>query len=131
MPVLYVLSVAAWASVSFDRHVQDHMVLQREPETASVYGKYSGTAATIHVTVHDGFASYDIPATAAEGTWTAQLRPTPAGGNYTITATCSGCGNSSTAAIADVTFGDVWYCSGQSNMALPLMYTFSRNKSIE
>ena len=25
--------------------------------------------------------------------------------------------------------GDVWYCSGQSNMALPVLHTFSRNKS--
>eukprot|EP00658_Telonema_sp_P-2_P024268 TRINITY_DN19753_c0_g1_i3.p1 TRINITY_DN19753_c0_g1~~TRINITY_DN19753_c0_g1_i3.p1 ORF type:complete len:493 (-),score=82.52 TRINITY_DN19753_c0_g1_i3:240-1718(-) len=26
-------------------------------------------------------------------------------------------------------FGDVWYCGGQSNMALPLLHTLSRNKS--
>uniref|UniRef100_A0A7S2UD85 Sialate O-acetylesterase domain-containing protein n=1 Tax=Attheya septentrionalis TaxID=420275 RepID=A0A7S2UD85_9STRA len=31
----------------------------------------------------------------------------------------------------EVIFGDVWYCSGQSNMALPLQYTKARNSSLE
>ena len=30
-------------------------------------------------------------------------------------------------ALTDVTFGDVWYCAGQSNMWLPLKYTYARN----
>merc|ERR1719384_329337 len=40
-----------------------------------------------------------------------------------------GCTNTSTATLAHVTFGDVWYCAGQSNMALPLQHTFMRNAS--
>lgn len=38
---------------------------------------------------------------------------------------------STTATITNVTFGDVWYCSGQSNMELPLLHTFHRNQSVK
>lgn len=46
-------------------------------------------------------------------TWKALLPPTVAGGNFTITAICSGCNGNSTLTLQSVTFGDVWYCSGQ------------------
>ena len=61
--------------------------------------------------------------------WKAYLHPAPAGGSYTITARCTaGCtGNASrdVASIERVTAGDVYFCGGQSNMALPLTHTFS------
>ena len=63
-------------------------------------------------------------------TWKALLHPTTAGGDYTITATCHGCVSNTTATLSHVTFGDFWYCSGQSNMWLPVQYTFSRNKTV-
>ena len=62
--------------------------------------------------------------------WKAFLRPTKAGGNYTITATCTGCHNASQTTITNVTFGDMWYCSGQSNMWLPVSSSFSRNQTV-
>ena len=59
--------------------------------------------------------------------------PQAAGGDFKITASCNGCNNGNastyTTAIEHVTFGDVWYCGGQSNMALPLSHTMSRNIS--
>jgi len=44
--------------------------------------------------------------------WKAVLRPTTAGGRYTITASTG----KQSISLADVTFGDVFFCSGQSNM---------------
>ena len=64
--------------------------------------------------------------------WKALLPPMPAGGNYTITADCIGCsddGQYQNASITNVTFGDVWHCSGQSNMWLPLESSFERNNT--
>lgn len=50
-------------------------------------------------------------------TWKALLNPTTAGGSYTIIVNCtSGCGGDPKywgASITNVTFGDVWHCSGQ------------------
>merc|ERR550532_1516382 len=40
-----------------------------------------------------------------------------------------GCKDTHITTLKDVAFGDVWYCAGQSNMALPLQHTFSRNLS--
>jgi hypothetical protein len=53
--------------------------------------------------------------------WKALLPPQVAGGDYTITATCSNCvqGAAPSRVLHHVTFGSVFYCSGQSNMASP------------
>lgn len=65
----------------------------------------------------------------ATGGWKACLAPRASGGDYTISATCTGCTNTTPAVLEHVTFGDVWYCAGQSNMALPVVHTYSRNES--
>ena len=91
------------------------MVLQRAPQKSAVYGSVKGGAAVavaVTVTPSTG-AAYTVPAvvTAGKGgggnaTWKAFLRPTAAGGNYTILAKCtSGC--SAQASVSGVTFGDV------------------------
>ena len=51
--------------------------------------------------------------------WKALLPPQPAGGNFTVTATCTGCSalGPSTISLSNLVFGDVWYCTGQSNSA--------------
>ena len=48
--------------------------------------------------------------------WKALLPPQAAGGDYTLTATCGDCiaGAAPSAALEHVTFGSVFYCSGQS-----------------
>ena len=57
--------------------------------------------------------------------WKALLPPQPAGGNYTVTATCTGCSPlaPSTVSLYDVTFGDMWYCTGQSVSSAPPSHT--------
>ena len=118
-----------------------HMVLQQSPAMAAVYGivgstRTSSDAPRIVVTVTATPSTdrttrghpYTVNATITGTTWKALLHPTEAGGNYSITAACTaGCRGSAT--IVDVTFGDVYYCAGQSNMALPLLHTFHRNIS--
>jgi hypothetical protein len=36
-----------------------------------------------------------------------------------VAASCASCKNSSASSISDVTFGDVWFCSGKLALALP------------
>ena len=64
-------------------------------------------------------------------TWKAVLPAMEAGGDYEILAVCSGCdaAGNNTLLLTNVTFGDVFFASGQSNMWLPVLYTFSRNQS--
>ena len=121
----------------------DNMVLQMEPAAAAVYGVATPTATHVNITVTESgsaastytvqatwlgynathqpvgpeFAGMD-PGIEPLFAWKALLRPTAAGGNYTLFAQCTGCtgtGEYSNATITNVTFGDVWHCSGQSN----------------
>jgi len=140
------------------------MVLQQAPAKSAVYGMAVGNPTSVKVTVRDEDAgtSYAVAAvfntthqpfgpafvggrgdyTSAGAyiggphtTWKAFLKPTAAGGNYTITATCEGCYEDlaspfASVNISDVVFGDVWHCSGQSNMWLPVSSAFAHNDTL-
>jgi para-nitrobenzyl esterase len=65
--------------------------------------------------------------------WKALLPPRPSGGAYTVTATCeANCspGAAPSANISSVTFGLVFYASGQSNQALGIQYSFAFNETV-
>lgn len=110
----------------------DNMVLQRGPAQAAVYGTVTNlsTGGRIVVAVVGAGQSYSVTAAVTGQSWKALLKPAPAGGSVSITATASPSPSGLAASITNVTFGDVWYCGGQSNMALPLAHTVSRNTSI-
>lgn len=78
-------------------------------------GTAPAEATAVKITVSGGASgsAYSSMATLADGLWKALLKPEPAGGDYTITASCTGCVNTTTAVLEHVTFGDVWYCAGQ------------------
>ena len=86
---------------------QDHAVLQRD-RPIKVYGE---TAPGAPVTVTIGGASTQARA-GADGRWSVTLPAMPAGGPYALTATANG----ETRTASDVLIGDVFFCSGQSNM---------------
>eukprot|EP00041_Stephanoeca_diplocostata_P008440 m.125345 g.125345 ORF g.125345 m.125345 type:complete len:736 (-) comp17323_c0_seq1:544-2751(-) len=117
-------------AISFNDSIGSYMVLQQQPARACVYGTLGagGRGATIQVS-GSGTPTYTVQANVTGSQWKACLQPTTAGGDVTITASCSGCTNSTPAKIVHATFGDVWYCGGQSNMALPLLHSFTRNAS--
>ncbi|MFZ0549927.1 MAG: sialate O-acetylesterase [Steroidobacteraceae bacterium] len=89
---------------------QDHAVLQRD-RPITVWGQAKpGVAVTVT------FAGHAAQGTAAaNGDWSATLPAMSAGGPYTLTARAAD-GESETA--QDVLVGDVWLCTGQSNMVL-------------
>lgn len=87
----------------------DHAVLQRD-RPIKVYGEApAGTAVAVSL----GTSKTDARA-GSDGRWSATLPAMPAGGPYTLTATAGG----QTATASDVLIGDVFFCTGQSNMAL-------------
>lgn len=91
---------------------QDHAVIQRD-RPIPVWG-LTKPGATVEVSLGVSVAS----ATAdAEGHWRADLPAMKAGGPYTLSAKSSA-GESQT--LKDILIGDVYLCSGQSNMEMPL-----------
>jgi sialate O-acetylesterase len=127
-------------NISFSSGFTDHMVLQRGA-MSNVYG-FAPTAhpvmvrvlgvdaagakvsyvlaATVAPQTAQGFYPRGAPPVHGAFTWRVALRAAT-GGVYTITAN----DGSQNASLSDCVIGDVYFCSGQSNMALETFYTFS------
>jgi len=89
---------------------QDHAVIQRDRANPVWGHAQPGQGVKI------AFADQHIDTHAdANGRWQASLPSLPAGGPYTLTVTA---GNGGSQTVRDVLVGDVWLCSGQSNMVL-------------
>ncbi|XP_070189718.1 sialate O-acetylesterase-like isoform X2 [Littorina saxatilis] len=100
---------------AFATYYNSHMVLQQAPQQAVVWGIHPDVGDRIIVKVAELQHSYsaDVRQGPDTGVWSVTLDPIAAGGPYTITAYAD---DGSTISITDVLFGDVWVCSGQSNM---------------
>ena len=100
---------------------QDHAVLQRD-QSIRVWGE-AGPGDEVTVTL----AKSRIRARAdASGHWQASLPALKAGGPYTLTASSG----DATRSVGDVLVGDVWLCSGQSNMELQVKRTLNSRAEI-
>jgi sialate O-acetylesterase len=89
----------------------DHMVLQQEAQFPIWGTADSGEQVTVRIGSESGTA-----VAAADGKWLVKLAPLPAG-TPPLTMTVSGKNNLK---FEDVLVGDVWICSGQSNMEFAL-----------
>ncbi|HEL4257421.1 TPA: beta galactosidase jelly roll domain-containing protein [Stenotrophomonas maltophilia] len=100
---------------------QDHAVLQRDQPIA-VWGQ-APAGQEVSVT----FAGQAVTTQAdATGRWHATLQPTPAGGPHMLQATSG----KDIQIARDVLVGDVWLCSGQSNMELPVWRALNAGSEI-
>ncbi|MCU1020130.1 9-O-acetylesterase [Stenotrophomonas maltophilia] len=100
---------------------QDHAVLQRDRPIA-VWGQ-APAGQEVSVT----FAGQAVTTQAdATGRWHATLQPTPAGGPHMLQATSG----KDIQIARDILVGDVWLCSGQSNMELPVWRALNAGSEI-
>lgn len=105
-----VLYVTVCAQVRLPPLISDNMVLQRG-NRLNLWGW-----ATAGEKISIGFAGRHYETiTPADGRWQMALSPMDAGGPYDMTIDAS---NHIT--IKNILIGDVWLCSGQSNMELPM-----------
>lgn len=99
------------AEVSLPSIFGDHMVLQRDA-SLPIWG-WADPGELVTVTL-EGVAPVTTTAT-AQGEWRANLPPQRAGGPFTLTVKAD-----NTISFQDVLIGEVWLCSGQSNMEWPV-----------
>jgi sialate O-acetylesterase len=100
---------------------QDHAVLQRD-QPIQVWGEAEpGEEVTVALAKSRARARAD-----ASGHWQASLPALKAGGPYTLTASSGDAMQS----VGDVLVGDVWLCSGQSNMELQVKRTLNSRAEI-
>jgi len=115
MAVLFFGSVGPLpANVKLPAIFGDHMVLQQGAKLPVWGTADAGEAVTVTVASESAQTK-----AAADGTWRIDLAPLPAG-SAPVTMTVAG-KNSLT--FSDILVGEVWVCSGQSNMEFPLNYT--------
>lgn len=101
---------ATHADVSVPRIISSGMVLQQKAPIRLFGRAAPGETVTINIGSKTGSQS-GTATTGPNGEWDATLKPLPAGGPYTMTIS-----GRNTLTIKDVLVGEVWICSGQSNM---------------
>ena len=113
LPVLIgLLSLPAFSKIVLPEIFSDHMVLQQQTE-ASIWGKATPNKNVRLVTSWNN-QSYTAP-TNSNGDWTIKIKTPAAGGPYSISIS-----DGKELVLKDILIGEVWICSGQSNMEMPL-----------
>jgi len=106
--------ITATAAVRLPSVIGDHMVLQQKTE-APIWG-WASPGERVQVK-----ASWDNTTSAAvadeNGHWKLALKTPPAGGPYTIEIS-----GENQIVLTDILVGEVWLCSGQSNMQMALNF---------
>ena len=101
---------ASAAEVKLPALIGSHMVLQRDAKVPIWGWATAGGKVTVSFAGQTKTATTD-----REGKWCVTLDPLPAGGPHQMTVA-----GSKALTLSDVLVGDVWVCSGQSNMAMPV-----------
>ncbi|XP_030919778.1 sialate O-acetylesterase isoform X1 [Geospiza fortis] len=105
------------------------MVLQQKPSGAVVWGHGElGAVVTLTLSGASGLVIMEKTAQVKgpSGTWTTVLEPMDRGGPYALTAE-QGLEN---VTLRDIYFGDVWLCSGQSNMAMTVLQVANASQEL-
>jgi len=100
----------ARADVKLPAIFGDHMVLQRDQKDRVWGWADPGEEVTVTVTPHDQSKTAKA---GADGRWQVTLDPLATGGPYTVTVK-----GKNAITFNDVLAGEVWICSGQSNMQM-------------
>lgn len=108
----FICAVAS-AKVEFPSVIGDNMVLQQQT-AASFWGKAEpGRKVTIKTTWSK--EKYSVTADSETGKWSVKLNTPAAGGPYEITVS-----DGEAVTLKNILIGEVWFCSGQSNMEMPM-----------
>jgi len=104
------ISSGIYCQIKLPRLISDGMILQRET-SIKIWGWASPNE---KIELDFGKKKYNV-ITSNDGKWIITLAPQKAGGPYEMTFKAS-----NTIVLKNILFGDVWICSGQSNMELPM-----------
>jgi sialate O-acetylesterase len=105
--------ISAHANVRLPKIFGDNMVLQRN-QPISVWG-WADPNETITISFHEQRLTFRPDAGSELGKWAFSLNAEQAGGPYELVIS----GNN-TVVFKNVLVGEVWVCSGQSNMEMPI-----------
>jgi len=127
---MFSLAILAWvlvllfppiarSDVKLPGLISDGMVLQQGVPVRIWGWADEGEKVTVR------FRGQTVTSTAENGKWSVTLQPTKAGGPFAMTIQ-----GKNTISFKNVLVGEVWVCSGQSNMQFPLSRAFEAEKHI-
>lgn len=116
--LLVILSVNLHAEIKLPAIFGDNMVLQQKTD-AAIWGT-AGKNATVRIITSWNRKSYNVSA-GSDGKWKVKINTPAAGGPYEITIS-----DGKTLSLKNVLIGEVWVCSGQSNMEMPVRGYFNQ-----
>lgn len=117
MKRVVLVTLALFAAASLQAKVElpsifsDNMVLQQK-ENVAIWGTATGKKVTVTATWSK---KKTVVTPDAEGKWFTRIATPAAGGPYEITVS-----DGEKCTLHNVLIGEVWFCSGQSNMEMPL-----------
>jgi sialate O-acetylesterase len=107
--VVMIQALVLKADVTPNSLFSDHAVLQRSIDVPVWGTARDGEKITVE------FAGQVLQTTAVQGRWMVKLKPLKAGGPFNMTIK-----GDNTLTLKDILVGEVWLCSGQSNMAMKM-----------
>ncbi len=110
--IFLAVGITHGASLQIPKILGDHMVLQQKA-FAKIWG-WAEPAQLVKITTSWNEITYST-VTDQQGNWEVTVSTGIAGGPYTVAVQAD-----STIVLEDILLGEVWICSGQSNMAWPL-----------
>uniref|UniRef100_T1DIP1 Sialate O-acetylesterase-like protein n=1 Tax=Crotalus horridus TaxID=35024 RepID=T1DIP1_CROHD len=132
LPFMLLLAYTAGAKFHFASYYADHMVLQKEPSRAIIWGFGDpGSKVTLTVSQNHSVVTKMVQMEENCDTWKIMLDPVAQGGPYTIEVHQYIKEEVSNISLKDIYFGDVWICSGQSNMEMTVSQIFNASKEME
>jgi len=119
LSILLALAVSARGEVTLHRLFSDNAVLQQRAKVPIWGTARDGEKVTVQ------FQKQRVTTIASNGQWRVTLKPLRAGGPFTLVVTgdpSTGSGRGNTLTRTNLLVGEVWICSGQSNMQWPLTH---------
>ena len=116
----FALASTALGEVKLPHVISDHMLLQREMQVPIWGWDDAGQAITVTLGDHTAETVAD-----EAGRWFVRLPALPAGGPYQLTVR-----GTTTVQVNDILIGEVWLCSGQSNMEMGVGVAMDAEKEI-
>ncbi|XP_048199698.1 sialate O-acetylesterase [Perognathus longimembris pacificus] len=132
LPFLLWVGIHSGVAFHFASYIDSYMVLQKEPAGAVIWG-YGIPGAIVTVTLHVGQETIMTKVTnvkAPSNIWMVILDPMKPGGPYELVAHQTLGIMRFTRKIHDILFGDVWLCSGQSNMQMTVLQIFNATEEL-
>lgn len=128
LAALHLALVAATSGLKVPTFIDSNLVLQRAPTAAVVWG-WANVSTETSVTATLNGVPCGSTKVAADGSWTITLTPQPAGTGHTLVL-ATNAASSAPITLTNIAFGEVYLCSGQSNMQFSVNDAFNASAEI-